>query len=77
MNPFMKRILSISVFLAATFLSHAQGQGIPYQYQEVRVKAKVLDSKTAAPVPYATVYLIPQGDTTTTDYAIFFATNCT
>ena len=70
MNPFMKRILSISAFLFAAVLSHAQGQGISYQYQEVRVKAKVLDSKTATPVPYATVYLIPQGDTTITDFAI-------
>ena len=39
-------------------------------YEPVKVKAFVLDSKTAEPIPYASVYLIPKGDTTVTNFTI-------
>lgn len=40
------------------------------QYTSVKVKATVLDSKTHEPISGASVYLVPQGDTTITDFAV-------
>lgn len=53
-----------------TFAQGSRSTDPSYQYQNVRVVAKVLDRKTSAPVRYATVYLIPQGDTTITHFAL-------
>ena len=36
----------------------------------LKVRMELQDSKTDAPIPYATVYLILQGDTTITHFAI-------
>lgn len=40
------------------------------QHQNVTLMLRLLDSKTKEPVNYATVYLIPQGDTTITHFAV-------
>lgn len=40
------------------------------RYESVKVKATVLDSKTAEPMAYVSVYLIPKGDTTIIGFAI-------
>lgn len=70
----MRKIVAvIAVLLALSLAARAQGgQGSDpaYQYQSIRVKAKVLDAKSRAPIPYATVYLIPQGDTTITNISL-------
>ena len=69
----MKRVLAIFIAITAVVSSYAQGsrsENPRFQYQDVRVKARVLDSKTSAPVSFATIYLIPQGDTTITNFAI-------
>lgn len=69
----MKQTLSLFVFVAIAVSSYAQESRFEnprYQYQDVRVKAKVLDLKTSAPISFATIYLIPQGDTTITNFAI-------
>ena len=65
----MKRIL---VFLFMLMLLPAVAQDFE-QLQRMRtlkVRMELQDSKTDAPIPYATVYLIPQGDTTITHFAI-------
>lgn len=65
----MKRIL---VFLFMLMLLPAVAQDFE-QLQRMRtlkVRMELQDSKTYAPIPYATVYLIPQGDTTITHFAI-------
>lgn len=70
----MRKIVAvIAVLLALSFAARAQGgrgSDPAYQYQSIRVKAKVLDAKSLAPIPYATVYLIPQGDTTITNISL-------
>lgn len=70
---YMKKILAIFITFTIAMSSYAQesrSENLNYQYQNVRVKAKVLDSKTSAPISFATIYLIPQGDTTITNFAI-------
>lgn len=69
----MKKFLSTLFFLSLAVLSRAQGTGSSsreYQYEHVTVKAMVLDAKSSQPIPYVTVYLIPQGDTTITNFAL-------
>lgn len=69
----MKKSLVVFLLMVFAVSSFAQGNRDitpSYQYHNVRVVAKVLDAKSSAPVPYATVYLIPQGDTTITNFAL-------
>ena len=69
----MKRTFSFVFLLTLSILSHAQvgsESSSKYQYVKVRVKAMVMDAKTSLPIPYATVYLVPQGDTTITNFAL-------
>ena len=69
----MKKIFVPLVFFTLAMICHAQGSGSSsreYQYVNVRVKAMVLDAKSSQPVPFVTVYLIPQGDTTITNFAL-------
>ena len=69
----MKKILVSLIFFTLAVISNAQETGSSsrrYQYQNVRVKAMVLDTKSSQPIPYVTVYLIPQGDTTITNFAV-------
>lgn len=66
----------LPVFLISIFFSlianaqERKDQRLLYQYNNVRVVARVLDARSSAPVPYTTVYLIPQGDTTITNVAL-------
>lgn len=66
----------IHVFLILIFFSlianaqERKDQRLLYQYNKVRVVARVLDARSSAPIPYTTVYLIPQGDTTITNVAL-------
>ena len=69
----MKKILVSLIFFTLAVISKAQETGSSsrrYQYQNVRVKAMVLDAKSSQPIPYVTVYLIPQGDTTITNFSV-------
>ena len=69
----MKKTLSFVFLATLSILSCAQvgsEASREYQYVNVRVKAMVLDAKTSQPIPYATVYLVPQGDTTITNFAL-------
>lgn len=69
----MNRIFIALFGFTLAVVSHAQGHNNiapSYQYNNVRVVAKVLDAKSLAPMPYTTVYLIPQGDTTITNFAL-------
>lgn len=69
----MKRLLATLLILPLSFISYAQvskSSNPLYQYQNVKVKAKVMDMGTMLPLSDVTVYLIPQGDTTVTNFAI-------
>ena len=69
----MKKTLAVLLLLTCAVSVYAQGNrniDPSYQYHNIRVVAKVLDAKSSAPVPYTTVYLIPQGDTTITSFAL-------
>lgn len=61
----------VTVVMAVFCLSaHAQTASEARKYESVKVKAFVLDSRTAEPIPYVSVYLIPKGDTTVTSFAV-------
>lgn len=69
----MKHIILTIVTIILAIPSAAQvvvDRNALMQYENVNVKATILDSKTSEPIPYVSVYLIPQGDTTITDFAI-------
>lgn len=67
----MRRILAVLIIFSAVMVAYAQKAGrASRQYGNVRVKAMVLDAKSSKPIPNVTVYLIPQGDTTITDFAL-------
>ena len=70
----MKRItLALLGFLLAVS-AHAQVVVMDYDMFErnrnIKVKLSVQDAKTEEPLPFATVYLNPQGDTTITHFAL-------
>ena len=69
MSATRKNILTIIWALFSVSI-HAQTTSDAIIYEPVKVKAFVLDSKTAEPIPYASVYLIPKGDTTVTNFTI-------
>ena len=69
----MKNALLFINLLIIDVLASAQVNGSiarQYQYQNVRVKAMILDTKSSQPIPYVSVYLIPLGDTTITNFAL-------
>lgn len=59
--------IALSVFCASI---HAQTVSDVRKYESVKVKATVLDAESAEPIPFVSVYLIPKGDTTITNFAI-------
>lgn len=63
----MKRVLTI-LFSFLFISSTAQDFDQLQRLRTLKVKMELQDSKTKAPVSYATVYLIPQGDTTITHF---------
>lgn len=69
--PYMKKFLAVLIIFSAAMVAYAQEAGrASSQYGNVRVKAMVLDAKSSKPISNVTVYLIPQGDTTITDFAL-------
>ncbi len=67
----MKKLLVVLFVFSSEMAVYAQETGrASRQYENVRVKAMVLDAKSSKPIPNVTVYLIPQGDTTITDFAL-------
>ena len=64
------------VFASLVLAVAAQAQVVVMDYdmfmsnRNIKVKLSVLDAKTEEPLPFATVYLNPQGDTTITHFAL-------
>ncbi|MBR1573298.1 MAG: outer membrane beta-barrel protein [Bacteroidales bacterium] len=68
----MKRILSFLLIFVCTFAS-AQVYidfNQMQQYQNVRLKLQLQDAASHEAIPYASVYLVPKGDTTITNFAL-------
>lgn len=69
----MKRLFIAFVLLTVCILSRSQvilDWDQLSRYQNVRLLLSVVDAKTGEALPYATVYLVPQGDTTVTNFAL-------
>lgn len=69
----MKRLLVAFVSVFVTVCAGAQmyiDLDMLQKTQNTELKLILQDSKTKEPISYATVYLIPQGDTTITNFAI-------
>ena len=69
----MKRSILFLFFLTSAIISHAQitiDLGQIQSAQNVDLKCLIQDAKTGDALPYTTVYLIPQGDTTITHFAL-------
>ena len=64
-----KTILSI-IALVFCVMGSAQTITDARVYESFRVKATVIDIKNSVSIPYVSVYLIPKGDTTVTNFAI-------
>ena len=70
----MKRIAFAILGLLLAMSAHAQVVVMDYDMFErnrnIKVKLTVQDAKSEEPLPFATVYLNPQGDTTITHFAL-------
>lgn len=69
----MRKIAAALVLLLASYYAGAQvyvDLDMLQKNQNTRLKMVLQDSKTKEPIPYASVYIIPQGDTTITNFAI-------
>lgn len=69
----MRRCILFLLFITLTFVSHAQitiNLGQILSTQNVVLNCLIQDAKTGDPLPYVTTYLIPQGDTTITHFAL-------
>lgn len=70
---FMKRNILCAMLVFLPFMMKGQVY-IDFEQinsvQNVRLKCTLQDSKSGEPIPYATAYLIPQGDTTITYFAL-------
>lgn len=64
-----KTILSI-IALVFCVMVNAQTITDARVYESFRIKATVIDIKNSVSIPYVSVYLIPKGDTTVTNFAI-------
>ena len=64
-----KTILSI-IALVFCVVVNAQTITDARVYESFRVKATVIDIKNSVSIPYVSVYLIPKGDTTVTNFAL-------
>lgn len=63
-------IITIAIVMTVFRVSiYAQTSSETRKYESIKVKA-ILDSKTKDPMPFVSVYLIPQGDTTITNFVI-------
>ena len=65
-----------ALFASLVLAVSAQAQVVVMDYdmfernRNIKVKLSLLDAKTEEPLPFATVYLNPQGDTTITHFAL-------
>ena len=66
----MKRSLITLFLLMLVLPATAQDFEQLQRMRTLKVRMELQDSKTDSPISYATVYLIPQGDTTITHFAI-------
>lgn len=70
----MKRLLALFCLLTTAALSMSAQIAISYDMVQrnmnINVKLTLKDSKTSEPISWASVYLIPQGDTTITHFAL-------
>ena len=73
-NSLMKRITLALLGLLLTVSSHAQvvvmDSDMFERNRNIRVKLLVQDARSEEPLPFATVYLNPQGDTTITHFTL-------
>ena len=58
-------IFSVSNLLGQVYISTDM-----LNYRNIRVRMTLQDKNTAVPIPWASVYLIPEGDTTITQFAL-------
>ena len=70
----MKRLLALLCLLTTAALSVSAQVVVSYDMVQrnmnINVKLTLKDSKTSEPISWASVYLIPQGDTTITHFAL-------
>ena len=69
----MKRILILLCLLTTAlplFAQRAVSYDMIQRNRNLRVKLTLKDSKTSDPISWASVYLIPDGDTTITHFAL-------
>ena len=68
----MKRIIFLMALLLASLPSFAQIMSFDMlkSVQNTKVKLTLQDSKSSEPIQWATVYLVPVGDTTITHFAL-------
>lgn len=69
----MKKIILPFILLLASFCAGAQiyvDLDMLQKNQNTSLRMTLQDAKTKEPIPYATVYIIPQGDTTITNFAL-------
>lgn len=70
----MKRLLALFCLLTTAALSLSAQIAISYDMVQrnmnINVKMTLKDSRTSKPISWASVYLIPQGDTTITHFAL-------
>ena len=65
--------MCISIFLCSVLLAHGQvsiNMDMIRNTRNVNVKMIVKDAETEEPVPFASVYLVPQGDTTIVEFGL-------
>jgi len=65
-----KTLLIISLLGIIQFICGGQDFGMMNRYRTAKVRVTVVDSKSGAPIEFATVYLCPQGDSTITNFAM-------
>lgn len=70
----MKRLLALFCLLTTATLSVKAQVVVSYDMVQrnmnINVKLTLKDSKTSEPISWASVYLIPQGNTTITHFAL-------
>lgn len=69
----MKKVASLLFLLLASYCAGAQiyvDLDMLTKNQNTSLEMVLRDSRTKEPIPYATVYIIPQGDTTITNFAL-------
>ena len=66
----MKKALTILLLSFLPFLLHSQDFEQLQRMRTLNARMELRDASTDLPIAYATVYLIPQGDTVITNFAV-------